>query len=824
MNHNIESIGTTIDTIDVKISYRIIELFSGNLYSSPNKAFEELVCNSYDAFADKVAVYVPSDLTVDGACIWVCDNGEGMDQNGFKDLWKIGESSKRDNPERDRKRLQIGRFGIGKLATYILTNRLTYICKKNGHYLAATMNYVDIESNENLKLDEREISEYDAQAVLSTYLTNNGQSLVPFDLFGDDAPESWTFSILTGLKTKASEIKEGRLNWVLRTALPLNPGFELYYNGKEIESSKISKPLKRKWVLGKDDPTLDKLKNASSRENNGTVFIDFENLKGVHGEIELYEDSLVDGSKATVLGRSHGIFLMVRGRLVNLDDPLLGMEAFSHGAFNRSRIIIHADELDDNLASTRESIKESHPLHQLKDYLKKKFNNEVRDFHFQEENRKDREQSISYRMSQTALTLSKRPLYVFAVKFFNNEISNPLLIEKPQEDMKETLLAELKNDLTGEETIIKDVEWIILQSSDPIARLNLSTGKIKINLLHPYIANYMDSYKNTLPLQFIAITEVLTEAHLYEIGIDESQVNNIMRRRDNTLRELSMSDREGAPAVAQMLKDALADPTGLEDAVHKAFLALGFESTIIGGKGKPDGKAEAILGYSSSEQNENYSLTFDAKSTMKDKIQAKTTHLATINKHKDDYIADFAVVVAIDFEGANDLQSTISVTANQQKITVMRATDLMRLLLLSAPKQIGLQKIKKLLESCYAPSDVSKWIDDIQNESIEIGPIKELLDTIYELQSKDTEPPELAGIRQQLNLKLSGGNISKVKIKSIMESLKTLAPGFISVEEERIGIQGTPDKVMTVISGVTNDVPNELQKLYLDAFSLKKNT
>ena len=39
--------------IDVRISYRIIELFSEGLYSSPNKAVEELVSNSWDAGAEK---------------------------------------------------------------------------------------------------------------------------------------------------------------------------------------------------------------------------------------------------------------------------------------------------------------------------------------------------------------------------------------------------------------------------------------------------------------------------------------------------------------------------------------------------------------------------------------------------------------------------------------------------------------------------------------------------------------------------------------------------------------------------------------------------
>lgn len=98
--------------------------------------------------------------------------------------------------------------------------------------------------------------------------------------------------------------------------------------------------------------------------------MDFENLKGVHGEFILYEDSLVEG-KSSELGRSHGIFLIIRGRLINLEDALLGMDAFSHGAFNRCRIIVNADELDKNLTSTREAVKDSQPFSQLKEYIKR---------------------------------------------------------------------------------------------------------------------------------------------------------------------------------------------------------------------------------------------------------------------------------------------------------------------------------------------------------------------------------------------------------------------------------------------------------------------
>ena len=819
-----DQIGKKVDTIDVKISYRIIELFSAGLYSSPNKAFEELVCNSYDAFADKVAVYVPSDLTATGANIWICDNGESMDQDGLKDLWKIGISNKRDDSGRDQKRLQIGRFGIGKLATYILANKLTYICKKDGRFLSVTMNYEKIgQENENLQLDEREIQEQEAEKILSPYYIFKGKSLIPYHLFGENAEKSWTFSILTSLKPKSGEIREGRLKWVLQTAIPLNPGFNLYYNGNRLESSKINKPIKKKWKMGEidNDITLETFENAISYEKDDITYVDFENLKEVHGEIILYEDSLVDASKSTSLGRSHGIFLLVRGRLINLDDPLLGMEAFSHGVFNRTQIFVHADELDENLTSTREAIKDSTPLNQLKDYLKKKFNNEVRKYYYQEEEKKHQEQSISFRLSQTSLTLSKRPLYVFAEKFFDNEIKNPFLIEKPPIAQKTSLLQELKNDLSGEESIIKNIKWEILQSSEPITKFDLVTGDLKINLMHPYIANYNDAYTNLLPLQFFAITEVLTEAYLYELGIEEAYINNIMKRRDDTFRELSLSDREGSPLVAQLLKDALADSMGLEDAVYRTFLSLGFECNKIGGKSEPDGIAFARLGFSASNVEENYSLTFDAKSTKKEKIKASTTNLAIINKHKEKYQANYAAVIAIDFEGAEDEESSISLIANQQKVTIIKATDLIRLLLLSVPKQIGLKKIKELFDNCYSPSDVSGWIDNIQKEDVKVGPIRELLETIYELQVNDTEPPEIAGVRQKLNEKIDEP-VSKNQIIDIMNSLKTFVPGFVSVNGDILGIQGTPKKIMEVVQKRINDLPNEIQRQYLDIFTLDK--
>src|SRR5450755_418807 len=89
------TIGKETDKIDVRLSYRIVELFSEGLYASPNKAVEELVANSFDAGALSVQVILSSNLHDQDASIVVIDNGVGMGVDGLKQHWLIGISNKK---------------------------------------------------------------------------------------------------------------------------------------------------------------------------------------------------------------------------------------------------------------------------------------------------------------------------------------------------------------------------------------------------------------------------------------------------------------------------------------------------------------------------------------------------------------------------------------------------------------------------------------------------------------------------------------------------------------------------------------------------------
>jgi hypothetical protein len=157
MRKDFYNIGGKKSDIEVRISYRIIQLFSEGLYSSPNKAIEELVSNSFDAGATSVHVILPADLIEPDASIVVVDDGIGMDEKGLTAHWLIGVSGKSDLAKLPKGRKQIGKFGIGKLATYVLANRLTHICKVGRTYFATSMDYSKIPSGEGGSIKEEKV-------------------------------------------------------------------------------------------------------------------------------------------------------------------------------------------------------------------------------------------------------------------------------------------------------------------------------------------------------------------------------------------------------------------------------------------------------------------------------------------------------------------------------------------------------------------------------------------------------------------------------------------------------------------------------------------
>jgi hypothetical protein len=96
---------------------------------------------------------------------------------------------------------------------------------------------------------------------------------------------------------------------------------------------------------------------------------------------------------------------------------------------------------------------------------------------------------------------------------------------------------------------------------------------------------------------------------------------------------------------------AASNPDMYEEAITNAFAYLGFDSKHIGKAGHTDVLAIAPLG-----STLKYTITIDGKSSSNDKIPQRQISWDSLNEHKNENHADYAVVVAPGFAGGDMLE------------------------------------------------------------------------------------------------------------------------------------------------------------------------
>jgi hypothetical protein len=356
-------------------------------------------------------------------------------------LWQIARSPKDDGTERKAEsdrvaaRKLIGKFGIGKLASYQLGRRITHLCKVDGRFLLVTIDFgrllfeeessstdgvegqdgQDLEGKTDTEADgagaatggtatssenehgeaagngagmtgERQVEESTADSTApilelseeeaKTWIGEQFQASegAAFDEIW--SKPAWTLAVVDELR--GSTLTPGRLRWVLGRSMPLRPDFRIFVNDDAVESKfskgtlvhwdlstdQIKRALRAEWKTARDaGKVVGDLEFRESHEHigdNPEPAAIFPELGEVRAEIDLFKDSLV-GSAADHYGRSHGFFIMVRGRLLNPDDGLVLLDPPSFGTYYRSQIVLQADGLDEDLMADRERLQKTSP-------------------------------------------------------------------------------------------------------------------------------------------------------------------------------------------------------------------------------------------------------------------------------------------------------------------------------------------------------------------------------------------------------------------------------------------------------------------------------
>lgn len=842
------TVGTQTDKIGIRLSYKIVSLFSEGLYASPNKAIEELIANSFDAGAQRVAVFMPAEFHTPGGTIAVLDDGEGMDSAGLKQHWLIGKSVKRELESPPRGRAQIGKFGIGKLATYVLANRLTHISKSHNKYFATSMDYrvvddrgeQEIEAKQPVMIGLRELTAAEAAEALKEWTETAAFKSTGVKLFGAGAAKSWTFAILSDLKDKVLEIRLGRLEWVLRTAMPLRDDFEVYLRGERLEPSKAERGRIRKWTLGKEidelpKPASDEIEAFEDKEEKSDSGLRHTlvhpKVGRIWGYAEIYRDPL-GGGKSDAIGRSNGFFVYVLGRLINPDDGHFGISAneLRHGTYSRMRVVVHMDGLDEFLQSDREHFREGVVLEDARNILRGIFN-WIRPRLEKEDAGEDAGAKLGRKIGASPASLSRRPIVDMARAALNGKVKSRYIALPPAttDDERETFIEAMEERAKTPELFVSGVDFVLDRTADDgIAIYDAATGRLRVNQIHPFVGAFFDQFVSDasgLPLEVFAMSEVLLESQLHQAGLRQDQIDTVMTDRDQLLRYVASESGRVTPlSIANSLRDSRNDQNKLEQWVVEAFRALGFESTRIGKSGNPDGVAEAVLGPDANKRPRRYKVSLEAKSKERPgtKVSAKTVGIAAIARQRKKFNCEHAIVVGQQFPTSQADKSALGqeiaedrrLTKNDgapRTITLITIDDLASLVQQQPVKALTLPRIRTMLEECSLPEECKAWIDRLIAEKPVKHDYPAILRTIAKLESNNrAEPVEYGELRAELRHLSPAIDYTDIgELREVCKRMAGLAPDEVFAGENTVQISQSVPNILGKIAAAT--------KAHLDA-------
>ena len=639
-----------VGEVVLRVDYQIIEHFSEHLYDSPNKAVEELVANSFDAFATEARVFTPGRYTANRVIVW--DNGESMDVEGLQQLWWIARSPKsngdRVEQREGRTRKIIGKFGIGKLASYSVGEVISHVCRHRGEFYLVSVDYGQIE-------ETRGTSPVSAPNPIRAPVIrlSRGHAIDLIKGLFDTPPPSidamlssntWTFAIIEELKV--SDLPPRRLMWVLGNGMPLRPDFRIKVNEDEVRS-KLDKQAVINWDFGSKD-VVDAIRsrwrdavvkkavspivefgsgvgldpNAPTKE---IPFVRFVHLGLVWGYVRLFDETLLKYRSADQ-GRSHGFFLVVRGRLLNHDDEKLFLPDPSFQTFYRSQFVIYADDLDSKLLADRQRLRKDEPVVQELALLQRALAGIAR---ITVESRDDEREAGQ--STRSILPVSSRTYY--------RDPLNALLLKTPIEDVSDFDPATV------------GVERKQLGENARISEVALKEGEFHVNTDHPYYsalakrAGQSRAAREFLrTFDLFAISERLLEGHLLDIGISEREAEEVVAWREGLFRQLANSYDKTPEVITAVDRTSYLGDREFEKALRDVFADMGFSAKHDGRRGQEDILVVATVG------PESYKFIVEAKGSKND-VDNGAAKVAAAANHRDKAGVDHAIIVARRFSG-----------------------------------------------------------------------------------------------------------------------------------------------------------------------------
>jgi hypothetical protein len=423
--------------------------------------------------------------------------------------------------------------------------------------------------------------------------------------------------------------------------MPLRPDFKILVDDVEVLPS-IAKDAVVDWDIA-EEKVLQSLSAAwADAANSGHVSgdyaatpsteaggsaVQFPALGTVSARVRLFRESLM-GRRSVEGQRSHGFFVMVRGRLLNPDDELLFLPDPSFGTFYRCQFVIEADGLDQDLLADRERLHRGTPrteeLAVLQHALYLAARNELTNLD---------QKAAADRRSESLLPVT-------SWEHFRAPL-NALLLRHGQVPSPPVHLSRAR------------IERVSLGTDEPLSALT-ENAELQVNSSHPFF-NVVHAKLGTgrvardamQVFDLFSVSERLLEGYLWDLGVTEESIVKILSWRDGLFR--SMAERFSAVSLDDVERDVLeASHVGgkhFEDAISHLFGAMGFESSRDGVSGRKDVLVIAPIG------DDSYKFTVEAKGS-NTSVKNDDAEISGAAAHRDQVQgAKHALVVAREFAG-----------------------------------------------------------------------------------------------------------------------------------------------------------------------------
>ncbi|EGP06226.1 ATP-binding protein [Afipia clevelandensis] len=843
-----DTIGKEAPTkIPVELSAQFLKHFSEQLYSSPQKAFEELISNGWDAGADCVDIRIPDNLHDPAATLCVLDNGASMDEAGLRELWHIAFSPKTDKPQQHGRHV-IGKFGIGKLATYVLAGKLTYICKAaDGKIRRVTMDYNSIDQTgkksgkllSTLQLDLFDVSPEDLGEALKTVyggpellkLIESGvpkpQDALPIDEFGAEksalqkpSSKAWTLVVLSELKPVGRQLKLGVLRRMLEAALPFGSEMAISINGEVLTSSKFDAPVSKEWIIGPQLGLTEFELEMAQPDGAGGQTTKEETIKieafdkpvphvvipqvgKITGQVKLFRDSIAVG-KSEERGASNGFHVNVLGRVVNQNDPSFGEENLSHAAWARFRMTVRADGLNGLLTTDRERFRETRELQIFRGFLRKIFNKSRSQYDSDDDARMPDGGDVLVK-SLGVVSLNPLRNIVSEVLSSTRALPKDMFDDSGIQNRAEKKESWQKNTADNIKSALGEVKYE-KADDDSFVKFRISDNSIVVNNNHPFVVEHSRSKAEKELVRTFAMVNLLTDVYALDVGVETSALDNIRQYRDRLLRFRAMQQRRSGTYIARLLREMQNDSENskrLEQVVSDALTYLGFSVRDLAKSGEPEGVASAFASPTLKTPTADkpnpplYSFTFDAKSSKHEVAKTGNISLDAVNEHRKKYGADYALVVA---PGYSD--GALVNRCTDLGITPMTAHDLGRLLEYTVEYgALPLPKLRQIF-SFHDPKKLAEWVFDLGKalKTQRILTIDIFLKALDHLKNVVPDSLSASTVVMACRQHLNAVAVKEDDVIALVKGLSILVPDLIGIEGDKIIINASSERVAAAVS------------------------